>query len=115
MLSHGELQLSLLLPMWRTARQTDRGIDLDYVSIFYNRFKQPVMINTYVYCGKFEREMVAGSGNMFGDRFVSIFVVGRFTAVTLLSIIRSLFCCQLYFLNVNLLLCDVSGCLALIC
>lgn len=45
MLSHGELQLSLLLPMWRTARQSDRGIDLDYVSIFYNTFKQPVIIN----------------------------------------------------------------------
>lgn len=55
MLSHGELQLSPLLPMWRTARQSadrDGGFELDYVSVFTYTFKQPEVVNTR--CGGVE-------------------------------------------------------------
>lgn len=104
MLSHGELQLSLLLPMWRTARQSDRGIHPHYVSIFYNRFNQPVLINTSCVVVNLKGSWWLAVGTRLDTALLA------YSAVPLLSIIRSLFCCQLYFLNVNLLFCDVSGC-----
>lgn len=51
--------------MAHSSADRDGGIELDYVSFFYYRFKLSVLINTNCNVGRFEGEEMARNGNVF--------------------------------------------------